>query len=494
MNRNGSVSILNKIAILHGGDSLRSKSFRGTVWMSGGNGLEQGLRLIRNMILTRLLAPDVFGIMAIVLAINLAFQSFTEIGIKQSIIQNPKGHERDYLNGAWWFSFIRGAGLYYLAYSGAPWIAEFYNNPELTPLLRIAFLSIIFNGLLSPMAYVALKRMDFKRWVGVYHSGGVLGVLSTICLAFVIPNVWALVTGFIVEAVSRFILSYLICPFRPGLNFARNHLKALFNYARGMLGLPILTFIFLRTDIFVIGKLCSASEVGFYSMALSLAQIPIQFSTVITEVMMPAFSEMQKNFQRINQSIYKITSAIAFLGFPGLVFVILYGKNLLSLVYGTQYATVAIPFAIIFTTALFRVCSMPIASVYLAIGRPELHRLFVGIRTIMIIIFIYPFVNKFGLTGAAAAGLFSMFIGYFFQVSKIGKITNLNLRRYGLIFLQAAGVSLLGIIAWMILNPFLLSLPLFGLFTGMVTSLVITYIAFRLFYGTGKISTIFTTE
>ena len=78
--------------------------------------------------------------------------------------------------------------------------------------------------------------------------------------------------------------------------------------------------------------------------------------------------------------------------------------------------------------------------------------------------------------------------------AKISKITNLNLVRYGLIFLQAIGVSLFGIIAWMILNPFLLSLPLFGLLTGMITSLAISYAAFRLFYGTGKIYTIFTSE
>jgi O-antigen/teichoic acid export membrane protein len=208
--------IINSIKKLRQGESLKLKAARGGVWLGAANGVEQGLRLLRNMILTRLLAPETFGVMAIVLAINAAFESFTEIGIQTAIIQNPKGRERTYLNGAWWLSMVRAVGLYTLAYIGAPWIAQFYSNPELLPLLRIAFLGVLFNGAMSPGIHVAIKQMNFKHWAIAYHGGGAIGILSAVLLALAMRDTWALVLGFTIEAASRCMLSYFVS-ISPGI-------------------------------------------------------------------------------------------------------------------------------------------------------------------------------------------------------------------------------------------------------------------------------------
>ena len=94
------------------GKGMRGNIARGGIWLGIGGGSEHFLRLVRNMILTRLIAPEAFGVVAIVLAINTFFESFTQIGIKEAIIQNPRGSEYVYLNGAFWISAIRGAVLY----------------------------------------------------------------------------------------------------------------------------------------------------------------------------------------------------------------------------------------------------------------------------------------------------------------------------------------------------------------------------------------------
>src|SRR5262245_48958966 len=128
------------------GESLEIKAARGSMWLAAGGAVEQGLRFLRNILLARMLAPEACGVMAIILAANHAFETITEIGIQTAIIQNPRGQERTYLNGAWWLSMSRAVGLYALACLGAPWLAEFYQNPALLPLLRVAFLSILFKG------------------------------------------------------------------------------------------------------------------------------------------------------------------------------------------------------------------------------------------------------------------------------------------------------------------------------------------------------------
>ena len=410
---------------------LKSRIARGSILVGAGNGIEQFLRLIRNMLLTRMLAPEAFGIMAIILAINAAFESFTQIGIKEAVIQNPRGHERTYLNGAWWLALGRSLILYSIVYITVPLFSRLYNNPDFVPLMRVAFLNLFFTGLMSTKAYVAIKQMRFKKWVFLFNGGGVIGIVTTVILAIIINNVWALVIGFVVEALARCILSYVLCPYLPGFDFDKKNLFALLKYAQGMFGLPILTFIFMKADIFVIGKLCPMSELGLYSMASLTAWTLFNFITmIIGQVLMPAFSEKQTDNVWINTWILNISYIIAIIGFPLLFFVILYGKECLSLLYGNQYGVVAIPFAIIFATALFRTISVPIASVYLAVGRPELHRFFTAIRAVLIIVLIFPAMKFFGLIGAASSVLISMLIGYLFQIKRMERLTELDLKEY----------------------------------------------------------------
>lgn len=428
---------------------LKARAARGSLWLGAGTGIEQALRLLRNMILARLLVPEAFGAMAIVLAVSALFESFTDVGIELSVIQNPRGEEPQYLNGAWWLSVSRAATLYGLVFFAAPWVARFYHNPELVPLMRVAFLSTLLNGALSPRAYVAHKRMDFKRWVTINQGGAIFGIVTGVVLAFTLRNIWALVLGFTGEAAARCLLSFFVCPFRPGFAIHHQSLQHLFRFARGVAGLPLLTFIFMRADVFVIGKVCSAAELGLYSMASGLAQMPFDvIARLMGQIAGPAFSEMQSDPARLRSALLKVTSAMVLLVFPLVFYVALYGKDLLLVVYGRTYARAAIPFAILFGTAVLRGISVPVISLYFMIGRPELHRYFTVIRTILILTLIYPATKWYGLTGAAVAGLFSMGIGYAFQIARLQGVIGLDLRRYGRTLARASAISLAVAAVW----------------------------------------------
>jgi lipopolysaccharide exporter len=442
--------IKNNLSKLRFSKSLKVRAARGGLWLGAASGGENALRLVRNMILTRILAPEAFGIMAIVLALNAAFESFTGIGIKQAIIHNQRGHEPTYINAAWWLSFGRAIGLYAIGFITAPWIADFYGNQELVLLIRIAFLGIIFRGAMSSRAHVAIKDMRFKQWALINHGGGVIGIITAIILAFIIKNVWALVIGFTVESVARCLLSYIICYFRPGLNFEKRDWKALLKYAGGMFGLPILTFIFMRCDVFVIGKLCTSYDLGLYSMAVALAWVPLQLiGALFGEIAMPAFSEIQTEKGLLGNIITHSSTAMAFLGIPAFFLLMLYGKEILFIIFGDKYMAVSLPFAIIFLSALLRTISIPFATLFLAIGKPELHRLFTGVRAILILALIYPFVKFWGLPGAAMASLISMSVSFVLQIFRASTIVDLRLRQYTHIFGIALCISLPVIIVWL---------------------------------------------
>ena len=185
------------------GPGLKAKAARGSLWLATGTGVDQALGLTRNMILTRLLAPEAFGLMAIIMAVNLFFESFTDVGIGTAILQNPRGEDPEYLNAAFWISLGRAAGLYALVLLSAPWVARFYHQPAMAGLMRVAFLQILFKGAISPRVAIASKKMDFKRLLAIYQGAGFCGVVASIAAAFALRGVWAIVIGIVVDCVVR---------------------------------------------------------------------------------------------------------------------------------------------------------------------------------------------------------------------------------------------------------------------------------------------------
>jgi len=150
----------------------------------------------------------------------------------------------------------------------------------------------------------------------------------------------------------------------------------------------------------------------------------------------------------------------------------LYGKEILYLVYGPEYAAVAIPFALIATTALLTLCSTPIAGFYFAIGKPGLHRYFTLIRAILILIIIYPLVLYYGLIGAAGAGVISMIVGYILQVGRINKLTKLNLLSYSKVLVESVLLALPILIIWFFTHSYFQDSMILNLIIGGISFIV----------------------
>ena len=255
--------------------SLRDLIVRGGAIVAAGSGMEQALRFLRNMVVTRLLLPDQVGVMAIILAINMALESFTDVGIREAIIQHPDSRNKAYLNGAFIFSFVRSLVLATIGMLGASLLCGFYHIEHHTGLMRLSFTAMIFNGLMSPRAGIALKEMRYAVWVGIMQGAAFFGIASTLVLVYRMRSVDALIIGYVLEAVFRMAFSYILCPFVPGVATTREHRRALLTFAQGMAGIPLLNFIFLQADIFVLGKLVPTATIGLYGMAGSLAGIPV---------------------------------------------------------------------------------------------------------------------------------------------------------------------------------------------------------------------------
>ena len=415
--------------------SLARETVRGGAVLAVGSGLENLIRFGRNLILVRILAPEAFGLMAIILSIVAAFETFTDMGVKYAIIQNPRGKEPTYLNAAWWTAAGRGVLLYAALFAFAHPVAVFYERPDLVPLMRVACLAVPLRALMSIAVYVAIKDMQFWRWAVAAHGGAALGVSVTIGLAFLLSDVWALVFGLTIEALLICILSYVLCPFAPTFAFKSQDTRALYGYARGMVGLPILYFIFMRTDLFVVGKLCSATSLGVYAMALGLARTPFQMvDAVVVQLAMPVLSALRSQTNKLRDAILQFSKFLAFISMPSLAFVLVHGSDILGFVYGPQYAHVGLVFALAFAAAMLQSLSVPITTAYFALGRPALQRSFSLVRAAFLVVIIVPLVLHLQLTGAALAVVLAMLVGYIVQVVKLRSLVGFEIRSLGRCF------------------------------------------------------------
>ena len=453
--------------------------FRGGAMLATGSVAEQTIRFGRNLFLARLLAPDAFGTMAIALSVSSVLHTITDLGVKEAIIQNPRGSEDRYAGAAWWLAFSRAVSLYVVVFFAAPWLAGFYGNLELTSLLRVLAVGLVLDGAVSAKAYIALKEVKFGKWAAMNHGGGIVGVLVTVALSFFIRDVWALVLGSLTESVARCLLSYILCPYLPPLSWDRHAILELLRFSRGLFGLAFLNLIFTRSDIFVLAKLYPASQVGIYSMAVALAQAPAGFIMNLQGyTLLPVFSEIQSDTARLNRAFLQSSALIVALGIPAFIFVALCGHSFLTLSYGQRYGGAVGPFIIAAAVAVLNLINGQPTVVFFAKGLPGLHRRSVAITAIIVVGAVYPFTKLFGLAGAQLACLAAVGAGYALQVERMHHYTGLNLCQYGKIFvLPVLASATLGAV-WLAGRPFAaLARPVPSIILGVIGCLLAYSIA-----------------
>ena len=413
------------------GDSLKAKSARGVLTLGIGTGIERTLRFVRYMILTRLLIPDEFGLMAIILFLVNVFETVTEVGVRHSVIQNKRGADPEYLNATWWFQTIRGLALFAIAILAAPLISSFYEKPRLLALLQVSLLAIVFRGFTSPRVHVLEREYKFGRTVLLIQGSALIGTFVTIGYAFVARNVWALVIGYLAEYGTLCLLSYILAPFRPWFGINRECLKELTTFASRMFGLPVLALIGLGAPIFVLGKFVTEEQLGLYSLANQLTALPISlFTKIIGPVLLPGFSQKQDDMNSLCRVVLKISHLVAAAVIPLTAFIATCASGLLLLAWGPEYVDVTIPCSILSLLILGHSEVSILSATYVAVGRPQLQRRFVALRAVLVVALIYPAVTHFGLLGAAVVTVLGNYIPMFMQIFWCRRVIPLKFDSY----------------------------------------------------------------
>ena len=261
------------------------------------------------------------------------------------------------------------------------------------------------------------------------------------------------------------------------------------HFSRGLFGLSLFNLIFMRTDVFVLGKLYPAEQLGLYAMAVYLVQTPVAFLiNLMSQTLLPTFSGIQGDHDRINRILIKVTSVVVLMGIPLLVFAAFSGRHVLEVVYGKKYGAGALALTFAACAAFFNVLNNQITMIFYAKGVPRLHRRCVMAMAAVVVLLTYPLSKHLGLWGAQLACLIAILVGFSLQIERIPKITGLEFPSFRPSFVVSASVSCVAAAAWIgVKSAGLLVKPApniaFGVLVYVISCVAAGFILFRMSSG-----------
>jgi len=235
--------------------SLKLQSMRAAFFSIVGRGGGHFLRMVGSLILTRLLFPEAFGLMATASVVLAMVQLFSDTGVRTAIIQNPRGGEPAFLYTAFFISIVRGLLLCLIICGLARPLALYYRQPELTWLLLVMALNPLLVSFENPAVNLFIKKFRVERQVFFELSIQALGLVTSVLLAFMLGSVYALAWGSVLSALYRVAGSYYIDPFRPRFVWNHDAGRELVGFGKFIFLNTMITWAAMNLDVLLIGKL-----------------------------------------------------------------------------------------------------------------------------------------------------------------------------------------------------------------------------------------------
>lgn len=402
------------IARLRGG-SLSARVLRSSMLTVGGFGFSQVLRLASNLLLTRLLFPEAFGMMALVMIFIQAVYQFSDLGVTPAIMQSKRGDDPEYLNTAWTIQVIRGFGLWAVASALAWPMSLFYGEPQLMHLLPVAALSLVISGFDPTKIDTANRHLLLGRVTALDMVTQVTGITSAVVLAWLTGSVWALVFSNLISAVVQVVINTL---FLPGPNnrfrWEKDAARELINFGKWIFVSTIAGFLFQQGDKILLGKYLTLDNFGVYSIGFFLASFPLLLGNMVTgKILIPIYREAPpkdspENFAKLRRMRVIVTAGLLAMlcGFS------LLGVWLVGVMYDDRYAAAGPMVVLIAVMQMPQVIVLTYDMAALAMGDSKRFFMLAGTRAVLTLATLLIGLELAGVIGGIVARGVSTLLAY----------------------------------------------------------------------------------
>ena len=352
--------------------SLAQRVFRGSVWLFGSYGLSKLNRILIMLAIVALLSPEAYGVVSLCSVIIFIGEIVTEFGIWQAVVQRREPDER-FLNTAFTANVLGGVVMAVGLFLAAPWIAQFYHQPEVTTMLRVMAPGLLADAIFYVPDGWLRKQLRFKIRM-VPEVGCSLGaVVTTMALLLMGVGVLSFAIGYLAEKIIRCTLVLIVSHWRPTFRVYWSSLREIVSYAKFISGSEVARLISSNIDFLIVGRVLGAGPLGLYTLAFNLANYPVtNFAVILSRIAFPTFALLQEDPDYGRRVYLRMVQIVAGLVIPLLVMLALLAAPLVVGLLGEKWQPAVFPTQALVIAGISRAISIPGSDILRASGFPNL--------------------------------------------------------------------------------------------------------------------------
>ncbi|HET6557956.1 MAG TPA: lipopolysaccharide biosynthesis protein [Prolixibacteraceae bacterium] len=378
--------------------SLKDKTITGMLWSSVHRFATMLISFIANLVMARILSPEDFGIIGMLMVFIATANILVDGGFASALIQKKEPTNADY-STIFYCNIIIACILFVVLYIFAPAIAEFYRMPQLSSILRTQGLILIFNAFSIIQTNQLIKQLNFKSLANTTIIATTIGATVGITFALMGFGVWSLVVQMLITSITQSLILWGISAWRPMKGFSWQSFKNLSNYGSYILLTNLLWTFYENIQILIIGRIFSAKDLGFFTQANKLVQVPVtSLSAIVNQVTFPVFSQLQDDFIKLKSAVRKSLKSIVFINFPLMSLLFVMASPLFTLLLTEKWASSVPMFQILCIGGMFWTINTANSNIFKSLGRSDIYFKVQTIKVIMGSIMIVIGI-QFGLTG-----------------------------------------------------------------------------------------------
>lgn len=461
-------------------ESLKNKTAKGVLWSALERFSVQGVMFIVMIVMARMLSPKDYGLVGMLTVFISVAQSLIDSGFSQALIRKQDRTEIDN-STVFYFNIVVGFIIYIILFVCAPFIADFYDEPQLVLITRAIGLSVIFNSLAVVQRALLTIAIDFRTQAKASLIAAIISGIVGVSMAYCGFGVWSIVAQQLTNLGLNTILLWIFSKWSPRLLYSWRSFRELFSFGSKLLASGLLDSLYRNIYLIVIGKFFKASDLGYYTRAQQFGDFPSSNLTgILQRVTYPVLCTIQDDDERLATVYRRFLKISAFVIFPLMTGLAAVAKPTILFFLKEQWLFTATLLQIL----CFSMMWYPIHAINLNLlqvkGRSDLFlklEIWKKILGVVVLCATLPF----GLIAMCFGGIASSLIALVINTYYTGKLINVGFFKQMRDLMPTLILSLaVGATVYVTINTLKIS-PIFQLIVGVIEGIVIYIVAAKIF-------------